>query len=77
MLDAWDDHHGRGCSSSWELGELIRPVRDGPSACSVCVPPYGARDRGASWAPDLDALAFKAGLLDCTLQFPQGSWFIP
>lgn len=47
---------------------------DGRSACSACTP-MGPVPGAASWALGLDALAFEAGLLDCTLQFPQDSCF--
>lgn len=43
--------------------------------CLQCMHPYGAVPGEAHWALGLDVLAFKAGLLDCTLQFPQGSCF--
>lgn len=52
----------RGCGSSWEQGELLQPARGGPAAWSVCVHTVPVPG-GASYAPDLDALAVAAGLL--------------
>lgn len=68
----WVSH--LGCSSSWEQQQLIWLVRDGSAACCLCAH-MGTVTGGASKVPELDALAFKAGVLDCALQSPQDSCF--